>query len=317
MLSALKFVKGAVAKKDFVPELTHFHIADGRITGYNGTMALSSPIDTDIRANPKALLFFRAIEACTKEPTLKLTDNGRLIVQSGRMRAQVPCIDNESYFIPPAGNRIKAPKGLPALLKTVAPFIGEDASRPWCLGALFDGPFLYATNNVTMVQMWTALDMPTINVPKFAIDQIIRIGEDPIELQSDGVSLTVYYEDGRWIRTQLFAEPWPLELVNKIIESPSEQKQVPEGFVDTVEKLTPFTEGKSSAIYFLGNAMGTGETKDAVDSVVFDLDGIPEGVIYNIHQLRIIGPVATTIDFKSTPCMFYGENIRGAMAGMN
>jgi hypothetical protein len=31
MLDALKFVKGAVAKKDFVPELTHFRITGGRV----------------------------------------------------------------------------------------------------------------------------------------------------------------------------------------------------------------------------------------------------------------------------------------------
>ncbi len=44
MLSALKFVKGAVSTKDYVPALTHFQIKGGRVTGYNGKLSLSSPI---------------------------------------------------------------------------------------------------------------------------------------------------------------------------------------------------------------------------------------------------------------------------------
>ena len=43
MIDAVKFVQGAVAKKDYVAELTHFLIQDNRITGYNGIMGLSSP----------------------------------------------------------------------------------------------------------------------------------------------------------------------------------------------------------------------------------------------------------------------------------
>ena len=40
MLAELKFVQGAVAKKDFIPSLTHFEIKDGMIKGLNGSLAL-------------------------------------------------------------------------------------------------------------------------------------------------------------------------------------------------------------------------------------------------------------------------------------
>ena len=65
MLEVLKFVKGAVGKKDYVPALTHFQIADGRITGFNGKISLSSPIALDLECCPKAIPFVKAIEACT------------------------------------------------------------------------------------------------------------------------------------------------------------------------------------------------------------------------------------------------------------
>ena len=54
MLAALKFVQGAVARRDFVPALTHFYIADGFVKGYNGRIAICAPIDVDLVATPKA-----------------------------------------------------------------------------------------------------------------------------------------------------------------------------------------------------------------------------------------------------------------------
>ena len=98
MIETLRFVRGAVAKKDYQPALTHFQIRNGRITGFNGTIALSSPIGIDIDAVPKAEPFLRAIENCTVEPTvIHKTEAGRLGLRSGRFRAFVDCLDDDAH----------------------------------------------------------------------------------------------------------------------------------------------------------------------------------------------------------------------------
>ena len=73
MLNELKFVQGSVAKKDFLPALTHFAIADGKVRGYNGSIALCSPIPFDIVCNPKAEPLVRAIANCSDTVALALT----------------------------------------------------------------------------------------------------------------------------------------------------------------------------------------------------------------------------------------------------
>ena len=40
VLSALKFVQGSVAKKDFVPALKHVVIENATVRGFNGVLAL-------------------------------------------------------------------------------------------------------------------------------------------------------------------------------------------------------------------------------------------------------------------------------------
>ena len=47
MLDALKFVKGAVARKDAVAVLTHFRIQHRYIMGYNGLIALGHPLELE------------------------------------------------------------------------------------------------------------------------------------------------------------------------------------------------------------------------------------------------------------------------------
>lgn len=48
MLKDLKFVQGAVAKKDLLPAMTHFRIENGHVRSFNGQMAISSPVAFDL-----------------------------------------------------------------------------------------------------------------------------------------------------------------------------------------------------------------------------------------------------------------------------
>lgn len=87
MLKELKFVQGAVAKKDLLPAMTHFAIEGGHVRSYNGTLALSSPIPFDIDCKPKAGPLVQAIANCNDTVTLSMTPAGKLRIQSGKFWA--------------------------------------------------------------------------------------------------------------------------------------------------------------------------------------------------------------------------------------
>lgn len=74
MLTALKFCQGSIAKKDFLPALTHFRIEKGTVRGFNGMIALSSPINCDIDCTPEAIPLIKAIQNCKEAITLYMTD---------------------------------------------------------------------------------------------------------------------------------------------------------------------------------------------------------------------------------------------------
>ena len=146
MLKELKFVQGAVAKKEFIPAMTHFAIKNGRVRAYNGTLALCSPSPFDIDCKPKAIQLVQAISKCEDVVNLSMTPAGRLRIESGKFRAFVDCVDQETVHVMPQGQIL--PINGEELLKafsTLSPFIGNDASRPWTNGILLRGCLLYTS----------------------------------------------------------------------------------------------------------------------------------------------------------------------------
>lgn len=314
MLDALKFVQGAVAKKDFVQALTHFHISGGFIKSYNGSLALCSPIDLDLEATPKADPFIKAIATCKDTVQLNMTPAGRLSIKSGSFRAFVDCTDEAYPDVQPEGEVLELDGALLKALEKLNPFIAEDASRQWARGILFRGRSAFATNNVTLVEYWLGYDFPVeVNIPKPAVQELIRIGEEPTKVQVCENSVTFHYASGRWLRTQTYSTRWPDTA--KILDRDSTQQPFPEGFFEALADLLPFADDLER-VYFLNTRMATTPVEGLGASV--DLVGLPEQGIYNIRQLQLLEAVAETIDLSQypAPCLFYGDRVRGAIVGM-
>lgn len=316
ILSALQFVRGAVAKKEIVPALSHFHISNGVVTGYNGKMALSSPIPVDIDCCPKAIPFIKAIQACDETVQLHLTPTGKLSIRSGKFRSIIECFPEEFPDIKPDGIVIELPQeaSLVPALKTLYPITSEDASRPWAAGVRLNGQTAFATNNVILVQYWLGFRFPyAICIPRYAVSEIIRIGIEPARLHVSGTSLTVEYPEGRWLRTQLNSADWPPaeELLGKL---PPNADPIPEGFFESIELLEPFVN-KMDEIHFLEGRLST-EVKDA-DGTTVDFTGLPPVGIYSATMLLLLKGIAEYIDFLAypRPCVLYGPSIRGAIIG--
>lgn len=319
LLEQLKFAQGAIKKNNITPELEYYQIKDGRVVGYNGHMALSAPIDLDLEAKPKADLFYKALDACGETIAIDITPAGRLHIVSGSFSAYIACTEKEVYEASPQGDRYPAPAGLAAAFARMLPFISEDASRPWAMGLLVDHSCLTATNNIIIVQEWIGHALPTFNCPRFAVAEIARIGRDPTEVQVSETSVTFHYSDGSWLLTQRLATEWPAERMNAILDRPSEQTALPEGFFAAVAKIKPFVlEGHHSGVYFEEGAIRTA-SPGAQEGARIEIPGLIGGPIFNIKAISLLDGFVDTIDLTAypAPCIFFGKQIRGAVLGMN
>lgn len=315
MLKELKFVQGAVAKKDFLPALTHFRIENGEVRSFNGTLALSSPINLDIDCTPKAEPFVKAIQNCKETVTMSMTPAGRLGIKSGSFKAFIDCVEEQTPHVIPEGEEFEIDgDALLKALKTISPFIGDDASRPWSNGILLKGQSAFATNNVSLIEYWIGSTFPIVcNVPKAAVREMIRIGEAPERAQVNDKSISFHYSDGRWIRAALLEIGWPD--LNKVLDVQSDAKPIDERIYEALDTIKPFTD-KQERVYIHDGKMST--TLVEGEGASYDIPDFPYEGVYQLHILNLLRGTADSIDFSSypKPCLFFGNRLRGAIIGM-
>lgn len=315
MLKALKFVQGAIASKGFEPALTHFRIQNGRIKGYNGSIALSSPIELDLDVSPQAIPFAKAIMACKETTVMHVTSANKLSIKSGKFKAFIECMPDQAYpEIEPEGVKTKLNGKFIELLKTLQPFIAEDASRPWARGILLDGQSAFVTNNIIILQAWLEQPFPVkVNIPAGAVKELVRIKEEPTHIQLCERSASFLYEDGRWLRTSLCTQEWPD--VVPILERESNPKPLHEDFFTSVFDIAPFVD-ETNRIIIKDGTLCTHYEEGLGASV--EIDGLPEEGAFNYRHLLKLENIIEKIDLNMYPlaCVFYGHNLRGAIVGM-
>lgn len=315
MLKDLKFVAGSISRKDLVQALSHFRIENGTVRGFNGTIGLCSPINLDLDVTPKADQFIKAVQTCEDTIALHVTNTGKLSLKSGKFKALIECIEKESFpEIFPQGDFVTIQPGFLDTIKRLSVFISDDASRPWSRGILFKGQSAFATNNIVLAESWLGYDFPvTVNIPKTAINELLRINEEPISLQMTENRISFHFEGERWLCSQTYETQWP-DLA-RVLNTESEPKELPANLFEDVESLIPFTDNFTK-VFFSNGLISTTENNDSgasVDNAEINFNGL-----YDARQLLLLRDVATKADFNlyPAPCMFFGEKIRGAIVGM-
>lgn len=320
MLESLRFVQGAVAKKDYVATLQHFRIEGGRVRGFNGRMALCAPIAVDLAVSPKAVPFVKAIAACQTKASLEMTKAGRLAVRSGKFKAFIECANEPYPGVDPEGQIIPLAEDgheLLPVLATLAPLMSEDASREWSQGILFDGKSVFATNNVILAERWLGVPFPhKMNIPKGAVQELLRIGEEPLTMQVAENSVTFHFEGDRWLRTQLSSTDWPdVRYILDKAHAGVSMTPAPAELFDALPQLTPFLD-KVERVHFRDGGVGTSvEPGEGAHVAVTD---IPDGPCFSHHMLGLLAGTATHTAFDTypKPCPFSGEQLRGVIVGV-
>lgn len=318
MLNALNFVKGAIARKDFVPALQHFLIRDGRVKSFNGELGLSSPIPVDLNIAPRADTFIQAIEACSDTVELFMSGSEKLVVKSGDFKTHVECVEASTFpEYPLQGEIVKLDDSLLPALAYLEPFVANDASRPWACGVLLSGESAFATNNIVLQEYWLGFNFPhRVNLPIMAIRELLRINENPIYLQMTDNRLVFHFTGDRWLSTQLLSVEWPD--VTPLFAEQGEQHIFPAGFFEALERLAPFAD-ELGRVYLLGSLVSTHANPELTGACIEvpDLYMVGKG-IYNIHALLKLRKAVATIDFACypKPVPFFGEAARGIIVGL-
>jgi DNA polymerase III sliding clamp (beta) subunit (PCNA family) len=324
MRDVFNLVRGAVSKKDMVPVLTHFAVHEGHIHGYNGRVHICAPCE-ELEKFPSftvpAVQMLAAIDACAGEPIIKHASNTKIYVVDSKStyKAELPIGPIEDYPIPtlPPARKVKA-TGLHHVLEVLYPFIGEDASRPWCASIRFEGDKAYATTNVVLACLPLNRGLSNWNcaLPVYAVDELLRLTKDPIAVGGESNALTFWFQGGIWMRTTLIADLWPdaSGLIAAVHEGATFQP-VDQELLDAVQRIVPLCPNpKLPAIHLDGEYVRT--TAGAMGASVGGFHGL-EGT-YHAAPLLDVLQAATGAAWDRAPRVPWvgTDGLKGVLVGL-
>lgn len=317
LLAALQFVS-CVSEKLGTPFETHVGLKGKRATVFNGIVAASSPIENDIYCYAHTHLLLEALSKCSESYSLTQLDNSRLSIKSGKFKAVVPCLDpilmhdaQPDPLIAPASNKFKE------AVDAVGVLASETSLQIVTASILMNGASVIATNGKMLLEYWHGLDLPpNVPLPKEFIKALSKQKKNLTGFGFSGNSATFWFEDGCWLRTQLYAEKWPD--VSRILNREANLWTIDPQFFNALDAVASFSEDGN--VYSRLNMLCS-HADDGVGAT-FECNGIPNGFVYPIKQLMILKPYVKSIDYMangvhdSSYCLvFMGDAMRGVISG--
>jgi hypothetical protein len=321
ILGAIKFISAA-AKEIGAPFETHCVLGNHWAIATNGVVSIGHAIVEEIIAYPHTHRLIDALARCTAGYTVTQLDAGRLAVTAGKFRAIVPCIEPALAQLPFPDPPVAAiDDRLRVALETAGVLAAESAQHVLTASVLLQGGSAIGTNRHVIFECWHGIDLPPgLVIPKSAIVALSKTSKPLAQFGFSPTSVTFYFDDQSWLKTQLYSEPWPAK-AGDILNITVNTWPFPANFWEAIAAVEPFAE--EGKLHFTASSVRTHSSADV--GAAFELTGVPDGVILSADYLDLIKPYAKSVDFKVQSgredkggymLVFYGDNIRGAIAGM-
>lgn len=314
LLQALEFV--ALAQRETgAPYQTHCQMGQGFIVAFDGVVAIGHLIDEHLDLCPHTATMVEALSRCDGAFSLTQTSNGDLSVKSGRFRATVRCANDAVikgiYPDNPCGYfTVEVINGL----KLLSPFVPENAHRVVMASIFLRSGSMLATDGQFILEYQHGLEFPPTGflIPKPFISALLKIKKETVSFGYSDTSLTVYFADNSWIRTQLYKEQWPD--CDGVLNRPNTPTQLPDGFFEAVRNVSAFTV--DNRIRFRNNVVMSHDS--ANEGACNELDGVIANVTLTKKHISLLDGMINAIDMNGTNAVtyFYGERLRGALAQM-
>lgn len=316
LIRALEFI--SVAQKKTGPTALQFcKISNGWIAASNEILTVGYPIAEDLEACPNTHQFLEALKEAGKDESLSITQltGTALAVTSAAFRGLVPCVDaGEIQLSAPDPMAGKMTDSIKAALYACGGLVSEAAQFIAYAAVLLKPGFAVGCTGQALAEYWHGLDLPgPMLIPKAAAKAVENETSELVGFGFSDSSLTFYFENGAFIKTQLYKEKYP-EYQN-LFEGFADINwwPVPIDFLKGLKALEPFGKG----IAFLENeTLYSDESKESASS--YKVEGLPGKATLNIKQFinMIDLNLIEHIYFSDNGKIFFkNENSRGVSIG--
>jgi hypothetical protein len=315
LLTALNFV--AVATKDTKQGdyQTHVRIGGNRVVAFDGVLAAGHPIEEDFTATPNLDQLMSALDTCGKQ--LAMTVEGATIsVKGDKMKATVQCMDpSQMHIIEPQPNMYAINDSVRTALEVCMRYTREGGTRIVESSVLLFANSCVGTDGKAIVEYWHGHNLPDMVLPRVFCAAVVKAKGKLVGFGwDDGRTVTFHFDDGAWIKTQLYAEhEYPMKaktLLNKDGLAPVE---MPPDLLTACKSVAAFRDD-GTVIFENECVVSHNET---VQGAQFDVKNLTVSHRPRFHAglINKVGDLIKTIDLNADPHMllWFGDSVRGGI----
>jgi len=194
--------------------------------------------------------------------------------------------------------------------------IAESSGEPYETAVFFEPNSCVCTNGSVIAEYWHGLGwyefkkLTDVLIPKQAIGALSKTDKGLVKCGLSEQSITFHFEDGSFIKTQLIKEPFPPYA--HLFEKKVNPWPISEDFFKAVRSIEPFA--KEGVVYFVDGGLASSQSGETF----YKIEGLPKDWSFNIKHLLSVEHLVKTIHFDvdSNKAIFFGENCRGIVMGM-
>lgn len=314
-IKALKFVS-LCQRESGTAFQVHCLMQNNWCVGYDGVITMGCKIEESITAYPKTLDLLEALQRCGEAVSITQLPNCSIAVKSGKFRAAIDCITADSLplsypdpQIAVIDDRIKAGFEAIGWLAT------EGAEKAYMASVLLQANTMVSTNRSVLLEYWHGIDLPPdLLIPKASIVALSKIDKKLVGFgYTPRFSVTFWYEDGSFLKTQLFEGSYP-DYQAIFSRDTNQYMQLPEDFFTAFKSVSKFT--KTGFVYLRGDRILSHQTEEL--GACYEVNGIPDGICFNVEYLGKLEPFFKSICVPDFSIAYFVQgNVRGALAGGN
>ncbi len=307
MRQALEFVSKAVGK---TAPSSFIALTPSGLLAWDGELAAGHPFVAGVECQPSFHKLFAAVKHNEGAFSLSVNSSGKLVYKAGKVRATIDCLSGVTHFPALEGtpSAIDGARFVHAL-KEVLPFAAaKDNARHYLHAVKAAAGVLYATDGrVAVMTKERFSGVPDCVLPLTAVHALVHDKKVPTHCFSDPNNAFVCfgYEDGAWLRTQLYQDEWPnvshvIEKAGGIAEEVSQEAR---------EALTKLLQMGAKDRVLL--------THEGCEAEGFFVGGVAGKGAYSLTTLRNVLNAADVFAWGSypSPAFFEGPLLKGVVVG--
>lgn len=314
LLDAVQFCAPGF-KEDGETYSTHAMIYAGWITTYNGIVMYGHKIDTPMQAMPHYGSLLAAIKATTGD-TVQITQvsQDKLSIKGKGFKTTVKCLTDYSLVTRSAPDN---PVGMIdsrmregfEILRQITKKTGETVLQS---AVLIRNGDMIATDRQMLGMFWHGIGFPDVAVPADFIEAVLKVAKPMVSFgYTPGQSLTFYFDDESFIRTQLYNEAYP-DVSRAIPQSWEGMTEIPADLFTGLKRIAPFIDKSRRCVWLNTNELSSNGEHD--DATTVAVQGVPDcSYAVDVERMLKLDGRITHWNPHSDKTIFQGPNFRGVL----